>query len=815
MMVLGLSTTAPGARSERPIGARAMADAVVWVEAQLATGTSLLDPPLPDAVRVDLPAPEVWRPDPARVRRTTAALWRSVPALVLIVMFNVAVATSTLLASRVFAVAFLLLVPGTVLLAASATRPRSGAVRGALACAASAIALMLLALSADLALPYAGVARPLARTPMLIAVDVVVCAALAFAARRREPLTWLFGARSPSIRQVASGLVIAAVPSLAAAGAQAVAHGRGGAVATVALIATAVLLLVAVWFAERLPAWALEAGLYAAGLALVYSFSLSGDRLFGWDIQQEFAAFSTTFGADAWHTAVDGDPYRSMLSITALPAVLARVSGMSGESIFRGVFPMLFAAFPVLTFATAARWVSRTAAAGASAFVIVQLAFSQQLPAIARQEIALVLFGVLVAVGFDDRLPVGYRRCVVVAAGSSLAFAHYSTAYVTSMTLLAGWALLTGVRLVWRRSRQAPRERVLVLPVALAVLGCTVLWNFGITRSGENVAQFAAQMAERGPEFLPQSQGGSLVERWVNGNAPHRISGEEYARRIDLIYDASAPWLERYPDGLVAANPVVDAATPQLNGLVPDARPLHDTLLVAVSQGFVALTGLGAVVFAWRRRREHGAARELALVAVAALAFVAAMRVSGVAAEAYNQERAQIHAAAVLSVGLAAVVGWFIGRWRRRALVALSFALGVVFLASSGLAAPLVGGPAPANLTGTGDARERFAVVDAEIATAAWLAQHRYPDSIVTADRYAMLRIWAAATDIPTTALQGALTPATLDRNSYVYASVANITGGRARGAIGADFTVYEFPEEFLDANKARIYSTGTTAVFR
>lgn len=786
----------PDVWSTRPIDERAMADAAAWVDAQLASGRMVLDPP-------------------GRSRGLLVAVARAVPVLFLLALFNVALATPALLASRLFAVAFLLLVPGTAFLAASRVRPSSGSVRGSLAAAASAVIVMLLALVADVALPLAGVARPLAFTPMLVGVDIAVVVATAVAVRHREPLTWLFGARAPTAGHVAGAVAIAAVPLAAAAGAQAIAQGHGGTLATAAMIATGALLMTVLWGAERLPRWFVEAGLYGAGLALVYSFSLSGERLFGWDIQQEYGAFSATFGADAWHAAVDGDPYRAMLSITALPAVLARLSAMSGESVFRGVFPLLFAAFPVLVFATAARWVSRTAAAVAAAFVVVQLAFSQQLPAIARQEIALLLFGVLVAVGFDDALPVRYRRVVIVIAGASLAFSHYSTAYVASLTMLAAWALLVGVRLIWRRPRQSPRERVLVLPVVLAVLGFTVLWNFGITRSGENVTRFATQMAERGPEFLPRSQGGSMVTRWVTGNAPQRISGEEYARRIDLIYDASAPWLQRYPDDLVAANPVVDATTPQVRGVVPPAKRLQDTLLLAVSQGFVALTGLGALVFAWRRRRDRSSARELAVVGLAALGFVAAMRVSGVAAEAYNQERAQIHAAAVLSAGLAAVVGWSVGRWRRRSLAALTVALGAVFLASSGLAALLFGGPSPANLTSSGDARERFAVTDAEVATASWMAQHRYPDSIVTADRYALLRIWAAATDIPTAALQGALTPATLDRNSYVYASESNIVGGRARGAIGADFAVYEFPERFLDANKARIYSTATTAVFR
>ena len=42
----------------------------------------------------------------------------------------------------------------------------------------------------------------------------------------------------------------------------------------------------------------------------------------------------------------------------------------------------------------------------------------------------------------------------------------------------------------------------------------------------------------------------------------------------------------------------------------------------------------------------------------------------------------------------------------------------VVFLSSSGLAAVLGGGDAPSNLMNRGDSEERFAVTDAEVATA-------------------------------------------------------------------------------------------------
>ena len=108
-------------------------------------------------------------------------------------------------------------------------------------------------------------------------------------------------------------------------------HGGGPTLAVAVLVASGVLLLGLLVTAERVPQWVLCAGLYSVAVAIVYSFSLSGDRLFGWDIQQELRAFTVTMDAGTWSRAVGGDPYRAMLSITALPVVLARMTGISGR----------------------------------------------------------------------------------------------------------------------------------------------------------------------------------------------------------------------------------------------------------------------------------------------------------------------------------------------------------------------------------------------------------------------------------------------------------------------------------------------------
>ena len=71
------------------------------------------------------------------------------------------------------------------------------------------------------------------------------------------------------------------------------------------------------------------------------------------------------------------------------------------------------------------------------------------------------------------------------------------------------------------------------------------------------------------------------------------------------------------------------------------------------------------------------------------------------------------------------------------------------------------------------------------------------------------------STSIGGNSIIDSLTPKTLDQGAYVYASEANVRGGRGRGAIGPDYAVYAFPSKFLDAEKATVYSTGSTRIYR
>ena len=273
-----------------------------------------------------------------------------------------------------------------------------------------------------------------------------------------------------------------------------------------------------------------------------------------------------------------------------------------------------------MVYSVAARWVSRTAAFAAAAFVVVQLAFAQQMPAITRQEVALLFFGVLVAIAFDDDLPVRYRRLVVLLAGCSLAITHYSTAYVTSLALVGAWLVYGLFRILRRRGgpRRVRRRRVLV---GLGGARDPRLHDLlELRRDPFEQQRPAVRGAGRGARpRVPAEQRGSLVRslRWLQGNAPHRISGEEYAEagRVDLRRDGAL--VERVPEAAHGCVPGAErrGARGTVIGAVPAVARSTRTLLIVVSQGLVVVTALGMVAFAWSRATGVGIERTRARAA--------------------------------------------------------------------------------------------------------------------------------------------------------------------------------------------------------
>ncbi|HTW97669.1 MAG TPA: hypothetical protein VMD59_02770 [Acidimicrobiales bacterium] len=415
------------------------------------------------------PAWRSSRPASERGARRRPPFRRNVAALlVLLVGFNAAVLTSSLLAARGYALAFVLVVPGAAALSLTPLRPRETSVRLAWSVGASVLIVMFLGLLMSEVLPYVGDHRPLSTWSLAGAVDLATLAAGAVRSRTADPLEYLAGGSGASYGRFLVAALLALVPLAAAGGAERLDNGDGSALSVAALAAVGCGFVVVTAWTYLIPRWVLSWWLYCAAAATLLGTTMRSNYPFGYDIQTEYRVFSATLAAQAWHVPAHGNAYASMLSITVLPTVLTLVSHVSGVEVFKLVYGLIFSAFPCLVLTTAARWFPLRAALLGSIVVIAQGFFAASIGALARQDVGLLFFALFVVTAFDASLGRRVRQCGVVLAGTGMAVSHYSTAYFACLVVALGYVVLVGTRAhgllaAWRarlRARPAAARRL-------------------------------------------------------------------------------------------------------------------------------------------------------------------------------------------------------------------------------------------------------------------------------------------------------------------------------------------------------------------
>jgi uncharacterized membrane protein len=597
------------------------------------------------------------------------------------------------------------------------------------------------------------------------------------------------------------------LPVAAAAGSARLSAGHGATVAVLAALAIGAALCGTVVFARRVSPTQLALVLFGVALGLMWSFSLRGHFVYGFDITKEYRVLASTYSTGVWNASSARNPYAAMLSLTVLPSSLHALTGLSILTLLKLVYPALFALFPVAVFGLARRFVRPQYAFIAAAFPIVQPYFFGEIPAVARQEIALLFFVVLLAAVLDDRLRGRQRWALITLFALGLVVSHYTTTYI-AITILAGGVV---VQLVVSLFRRTPRLTAQVLVALVVSVTGASLWYGVVTHSATNLSSFVGTVNEQGLDLLPtMNQGEGLLNSWLSSNTTSRMDATRYAARSEL-YAKRRSYIHPLPAAASARYALQDAATP--NQPVRSAGPYDaiGTGGLVFGQLFTILGMVGALALAVGRRRTPGL-RLVGCLGITTLAVLGFVRLSGTAANAYNQERALVQAMVITGICVAWLLDRGGRRWRRFGIVCpviAAAALAVIFVSSTGLRAVAFGGPRSGNLADQGEDYERFSVSPPELASARWVAQEAPSGSLVYADRYGALRVFAVTGRTPI----DVLTPDTLDRHGWVYASRSNVVDGRARGQFDSNYALYKWPAQFLDDQFAVVYTNGSSSV--
>ena len=500
-----------------------------------------------------------------------------------------------------------------------------------------------------------------------------------------------------------------------------------------------------------------------------------------------------------------------MLSLTVLPTELHALTGMPALLIFKVVYPMIGALFPVAVFSIARRYLAGRWAFLAAVFVVIQQTFFQEYPALARQEIATALFAAVIAALLEVTTTATRRSqwAFISLLSAAMVTSHYSTDYMT--IILLSVALVAQFFFSWFRA--VPHVNGSLVATLCVCLGGAFVWYGTLTHSTANVSQFLSIASTNGLDILP-NRSGNLISSYLNGEQSTVLPLSQYQKFIANYSAVHMPYVKSLPNATQSQYALQAASDPIPVSTWPLASKVMNLGSLLVQQLMNLLAGIGALMLALTKKAPVKV-RQLGMLTLAGMFILVLARFSGTFATWYNPQRAFLQMLIVIAVAICwPLTG--LGRWKIARTVVLAgcvVAVVVFMVSSSTLENDLLGGGVTdANLANQYDDYQEFVVSTREIASATWLNNEAPAGQIIYADDYGQLRLTTVASNRP--AILDDMTPETIDANSWVYADRTNVADGIVRSSTASYFETYAFPKLFLDENFDTVYTNGISEAF-
>jgi uncharacterized membrane protein len=538
--------------------------------------------------------------------------------------------------------------------------------------------------------------------------------------------------------------------------------------------------------------------LYGVTVAILLSTSLRGDFVTGWDTNKEYFVASQVLNQQ-WMIPANHDAYASMLSITALPAALNAVTGISLLGFFKAFVPCVLGLVPIGLFSMLN---SRFRSPGTSlvvsgGLVLASADFPQQLVQISRQALCLVLVLALLGTWL---LELGSKRRFILSTLLliGIAYFHYSTSYLVALIAFTAWA----VTKAWPRIFKNYGEVTLVIPLSLVIvaLATSIGWNNLITKNNA-LAKPTTSIKAVGPNF-------SLDTR--HGIQPIKIVRKEI--------ESTFTNLEQTVHPIPGADEIQlrDSAFPTLSDVSMGTSSMIRDFVQFFGTFVTVLEASSILIALWlvkKSRHQHALTPTLIGISIGGALPAALVRFSQTSAGFFNPERAALFV--VIFISPLIVVAWdsLIIAGRRRFIAQLSVIMGTVLLMSMqlGLANLVLGGTPTLAIADYGRTVEHYSQRASEVATAKWIQSASRNNQIVQSDRYGRLILMAyppSGTVIPFDV------PQWTDRRAMVYFNHAQSKSHVSVASGRDDYALYRTPVNFFRRNFLIVYSSSDTEVF-
>lgn len=659
--------------------------------------------------------------------------------------------------------------------------------------------------------------QPLSLLP-IAATIALMTTILGWAASFRRPDYELSLPKPKHLGVIISGLCL---PILAVGGATTLNNGGSNVLALIALGLAAIYFLIICW-KNRDDHWVYPYVLYVLSLTLLLGTSMRGWNITGHDVMQEYQVFQLTASHSAWHMHFYQDAYNACLSITILPTVIQRVTGIADQYVYKFVTQLIFAMLAPILYLSLRRYVPAVMAFLAGFVYITFPTFLTDMAMLNRQEVAFICLGLALLVGLDSSMKRQTRSILGFIFLFGMVLSHYSTSYVMLGILLIVSLIRLCISIVQRlRSRPSLEKRSLMPIFPGTVIAATLLmliaWNTLATQTSNNISATIVGILPNLPKIISTIGTPSTHPKLSSAEQVNQYAASMASAR-------NLPNSNYYLASAVAMAPVTPVAEPTspvttigatLHVSASSLFKVFDSIKQSYAKLIQALILLGLILVAVTRKHRYTLPSSYIIIGVASLTMIGLQVVLPSNLINYGLLRLIQQGLLLLAFPVIVASFWLLARLRvpsqqRHKVVALG--LIAYFLILSGWLPAITGGYKPMlPVSNTGFYYEAYYTHQDEISADSWAQSNTPTGSRFYSDEFARRQMITYSNIFS----QPTLVPGAIPIDSYVYLDDANTTYGNVPVYADGNLVFYSTPTRFLEGNKNLIYTTGSVQIYR
>jgi len=556
-------------------------------------------------------------------------------------------------------------------------------------------------------------------------------------------------------------------------------------------------------------------------LSMLLMFSLRSWYISGWDVSREAYVFGLTMGKQIWLINSYIDSYNSCLSISILPTIIKIMTSISPGMIFKVFIQIIFVFHSLTIFLIFRRYVKPVASFVAAFLYFGGVYYNSTFPTLIRQEVAFLSFGLMFLVLFNERISTKLKNILFIIFGFSTVVSHYSTSYIALVILIFIYIfnfiykLYENRRIKRGELEPEKRERFYLKGwVILILLVFQIVWVAQFSTVSNDITGTAENTYKNIGRIFSESLNDSTIK-----NALLRKVGSEKYTDHELI-----EYIDENKKLFIPSDAYPIQQTQNFSPKITSSENVQyedknvASILFYLYQ-FIKYSIMFSIVFGTLFifiNKTEFIHKEFAFAIIISILLMFLIIVLPFIYKVYNFER--LFQQSLMFFSLSSVIFFQIIMKRFRSFF-LFFAILLYAgysLFTMGFLLPLSGGNPTMNLYNKGFFYDTFYTHKEEVSSINWLSVN-YQSEDVYMDPHSQLKFYAFGD--PTMNIKARVIPIFMSKSAYVYSSYSNTTKGLnyldAREKFDKGVISFNFPNQFLDENKNKIYNNGSSEIFK